>query len=103
MEDNTLKSTSHGSVAFDVDGTLVDYHDKPRMDVLSLLTNFKRLGFKVIVWSGGGYDYAKTWVYKLGIAAFVDEIYDKHDLGRPVPDMCFDDERVSLADKNFMV
>lgn len=58
-------------VAFDVDGTLIDDMDQPRWEVIDLLRAFHALGWRVIVWSGGGDTYAKHWVYRLGLGEFV--------------------------------
>lgn len=54
-------------VAFDIDGTLIDAVDKPRQDVLDLLKWFQSHNCEVVVWSGGGLDYVKTWISRLGL------------------------------------
>jgi len=92
-------------IAFDVDGTLETYNEKPRWNVIDLLRCFHALGHRIIVWSGGGKSYAEQKVRELNLEEFVDTCYDK-----PCPlsesgavDICFDDELVSLADVNIKV
>lgn len=58
-------------VAFDVDGTLINDIEEPRWDVIDLLRAFSNLGWRVIVWSGGGENYARHWVDRLGLWEFV--------------------------------
>ena len=57
-------------IAFDVDGTLItktSNGDVPRYDVINMLLFLERIGHTIFVWSGGGVDYAETWVRKLGL------------------------------------
>jgi hydroxymethylpyrimidine pyrophosphatase-like HAD family hydrolase len=91
-------------VAFDIDGTLIDYNDEPRKKIISLLKIFKSFGHKIIVWSGGGKDYASLLISRLKLDKFVDEYHSKvsHPYGKNV-DICFDDEEVSLAKLNIKV
>ena len=92
-------------VAFDVDGTLITFSDRPRWHVIELLKGFHAIGQTVVVWSGGGHDYARHWVQRLYLEDFVDEIRckpmrgdgsDLEQLKKEI-DICFDDERVDLA------
>jgi len=54
-------------IAFDIDGTLVDEKtNAPKYWVINQLLWFKKIGWDVIVWSGGGVDYATMWTRKLG-------------------------------------
>lgn len=82
---------------FDVDDTLVmwgrpgdpnaipfiDPHDGsthclvPHTRHIKLLTDFKARGYEIIVWSGGGKDWAKTVVETLGIQDSVDYVMTK--------------------------
>jgi len=54
-------------IAFDIDGTLIDMKNAPRYWVIDSLLWFKKIGWDVIVWSGGGVDYAKMVVRRLGL------------------------------------
>jgi phosphoglycolate phosphatase-like HAD superfamily hydrolase len=54
-------------VAFDVDGTLID-GDKVHMNTVALMDFFAKQNWKnvdVIVWSGGGADYARTMMDRI--------------------------------------
>ncbi len=87
------------TVAFDVDGCLIDDDDNPRWPVVDILRAFHALGWSVAVWSGGGQDYARMWVRRLGISEFVDGVPAKSDTFNDF-DLCFDDEIVTLAAVN---
>lgn len=55
-------------VCFDIDGTLIDQADKPRTEVIAVLESFLALpNVRVVIWSGGGDGYAKTWAHRLGL------------------------------------
>lgn len=87
----TNKVNKKTVVAFDVDGTLITYEDKPRYDIIDLFHHFQRLGCIMMVWSGGGFDYADNWCKKLGLEP--DYISCKFgDKPCPQPDIAFDDE-----------
>lgn len=58
-------------ILFDVDGTLIDYEDNPREEVINLLKTFADSGFGIIVWSGGGSRYAKHMVERLNLEDYV--------------------------------
>jgi len=89
-------------IAFDVDGTLISFKDRPKEDTIKLLKLLHGMGNRIIVWSGGGRDYAKTWVQKLYLEDYVDEVKDKFDKHEYV-DICFDDEMVDLAIINIKI
>jgi predicted HAD superfamily phosphohydrolase YqeG len=63
------------TIAIDVDDTLitwmVDGTAIPNHNVLDLLRWFVRNKHDVIVWSGGGVEYAQRWAEKLGVASDV--------------------------------
>ena len=104
-------------IAFDVDGTLVTFKDVPRWDIIELLKTLSKY-HTVIVWSGGGKDYAEMWVRKLFLDEFVSSCHTKPiaDIkdnfffdGKEKPlekgevDICFDDELVKLCKVNIKI
>lgn len=104
-------------IAFDVDDTLivpgicVDLaRDIPNYETIAIYKWFQAQDNHMIVWSGGGVDYAATWAEKLGLKP--DEIRVKEKTmtldtpdGQPAPyvDICFDDCIVDLAKVNVRV
>jgi len=85
------------NIAFDVDGTLITFQDTPRYEIIQLFHTLSNLGNRMIIWSGGGVDYATRWAEKLGLKA---DIYDK---GQYFVDIAFDDEDVKLGTINLKV
>jgi len=83
-------------VAFDVDGTLFDYLDKPRTEVIQLLQAFVALGCSVYMWSGGGPEYARNKTNSLHLPESV-RILVK---GSMKVDLAVDDQYVSLGVAN---
>lgn len=84
-------------VAFDVDGTLIKKTsdgDVPRYDVIEVMLWMSALGHTVFVWSGGGEDYARQWVRKLGLTPFCRVIPKQAHFGI---DLAFDDQEAELA------
>jgi len=85
-------------VAFDVDGTLigqtVEDGDHPLYENIQLFLLLQRAGCEMVIWSGGGSDYASHWADKLGLKA---ETMAK---GECRPDIAFDDEEVKLGKVN---
>jgi predicted HAD superfamily phosphohydrolase YqeG len=96
------------TIAFDVDGTLIteDGYDRPRRDIIAMLHLFCELGHDVVVWSGGGTDYALAVCRRLGIDHLV-RIIPKRNYEQnpqePMPDIAFDDCETSLAKVNVRV
>jgi phosphoserine phosphatase len=86
-------------IAFDVDGTLIDFDDNPRWRVIELAQHLAYLPHRVIIWSGGGKDYAEVVARRLGfhvsdgptIGSEV-ECFGKFDSNAPVVDIAFDDD-----------
>lgn len=92
------------TVAFDVDGTLIEKagttgRDVPRYEVILMLVNFGVLELDIFVWSGSGVDYAKQWVEKLGLDNAVKVVAK----GSFKPDIAIDDEDVELGVVNLKV
>lgn len=100
-------------IAFDIDGTLISNsnglgkeHLHPNtFSLLVLLSKMKNT--RIIVWSGGGKEYAEQIVSKYGIAPFIDRCYGKWEYDETIDgkvDICFDDQHACvLADKNIIV
>lgn len=92
-------------VAFDVDDTLLipsvagDFgRDAPNYETIAVYKWFQAQGAYMIIWSGSGVDWAKTWSEKLGLNA--DEFPMK---GSVLVDLCFDDCNVDLGTVNVKV
>lgn len=104
-------------IAFDVDGTLLNNegispatppHLRPKTSVnleavmlLQILSKMKNT--RILVWSGGGKEYAENIVRMYGLERYVDRCYAKNECEEEV-DICFDDVHAcTLADKNIIV
>jgi len=94
-------------IAFDVDDTLIVPsvatgfdRDTPNYENISLFRWFKAQGHYMIIWSGSGVDWAKTWAEKLGLEA--DEFLVKEKREGYI-DIAFDDCEVDLAKVNIRV
>lgn len=84
-------------IAFDVDGTLIDFMDSPREEIVTLLRILVEAGQDVLVWSGGGKGYAETVGRRLGLP---DEVLyaDKWDARfKTKVDLAIDDDDALLA------
>lgn len=105
-------------IAFDVDGTLLNNegippetppHLRPQTSVnlemvmlLQLLSKYMK-NTRIIVWSGGGKDYAEGVVRRYGLDKYVERCYDKSMCEEAV-DICFDDVHAcDLATHNIIV
>jgi hypothetical protein len=101
-------------IAFDVDDTLIIpaaaledephpyigmYGAIPNYEVIEIYKWFQSQGNYMIIWSGGGIDYAKTWAEKLGLSP--DDVIEK--IKNNDVDICFDDCDVDLAKVNVKV
>lgn len=94
------------TIAFDVDDTLIIPavatnmpSDTPNYDVIQVLRWFQKQGHTIVVWSGGGVDYAKTWAEKLALFPCEIRVKEKAD----DVDIAFDDCMVDLAAVNVKV
>jgi hypothetical protein len=93
-------------IAFDIDDTLLIPsvatgldRDTPNYEVISIYKFFQSIGCKMILWSGSGIDWAKTWGEKLGLTPFEVRVKEKSD----DIDIAFDDCDVDLAKVNIKV
>jgi hypothetical protein len=86
-------------IAFDVDGCLIDEYDRPRYDVIAILRELQKYN-DIVVWSGGGKDYAANWARKLGlfnenVPGLSVLVMSKYDSKLLDVDIAFDDEDAS--------
>ena len=90
-------------IAFDVDDTLIipsvasKGRDVPNYETIKIFKWFQAQGHDMIIWSGSGCDWAKTWAEKLDLSA---RVVMK---GSEKVDLCFDDCNVKLAKVNVKV
>ena len=101
-------------IAFDVDDTLIIPScatgfdtDVPNYETIAVYRWFQSQGNYMIIWSGGGSDYAKQWAQKLGLTA--DEYHDKSPEKEDGKfqyrhvDIAFDDRDTELGTVNVKV
>lgn len=93
-------------IAFDIDDTLIIPAiatsmpaDTPNYEVINVLRFFQKQGHEIIVWSGGGVDYAAKWAEKLGLHPCTIRVKEKSE----DVDIAFDDCMVDLAKVNIRV
>jgi len=93
-------------IAFDVDDCLLVPAvalkcnvNTPNYEVIAIYKWFQSQGCDMIIWSGSGIDWAKTWGEKLGLAPFEVRIKQKSD----DVDIAFDDCIVDLGKVNVRV
>jgi hydroxymethylpyrimidine pyrophosphatase-like HAD family hydrolase len=94
-------STMHPSAAFDVDGCLIRFDGTPNWDLIDLLRQLKKMGWKIVVHSGGGKGYCGSAVRKLNLEPFVDMYGAKGEYTGF--DLSFDDENVGFAKVNVKI
>lgn len=109
-------------IAFDVDGTILNNEGIPpetptylrprcgvNLEVILLIQilSKKMKNTKVIVWSGGGQEYAEKICREYGLDKYVYRAYGKHEYDETIDgevDICFDDVHAcELAHKNLIV
>lgn len=96
-------------IAFDIDDTIlvpsivagndVSSYNVPNYEVISVYKWFQAQGNEMILWSGSGMDWAKTWGEKFDLMPFTVRMKEKSD----DIDIAFDDCEVSLAKVNVRV
>ena len=96
------------TIAFDVDDTLIIPaiatgfdRDIPNYETIAVYHWFQGHGHYMIIWSGGGQDYAQMWAEKLGLKA--DEIISKTTDRKEEIDIAIDDSMIELAKVNVRV
>ena len=94
-------------IAFDVDDTLVVPacatgfdRDVPNYDTIAVYRWLQAQGHEMVIWSGGGANYARVWADRLGLVA--DYYEDKRNSSLLV-DLAFDDSDLELATVNLKV
>ncbi len=87
-------------IAFDIDGTLLTFDNKPNYPIIELLHKFCLLNCDIFVWSGGGVDYARSIVNRLGLENKVKVIPKSSE---QKVDICIDDQEVALAKVNLKI
>lgn len=88
-------------VAFDVDGTLINYHGKAKPKSLRLLHAFLDLGATIVVWSATGIKYAAAMIEELDIKEHPNVFVAKK--GSFVPDLAIDDGSIILGKVNLQL
>ena len=96
-------------IAFDVDGTLItngeakpDISNPRIVELLKILSSFKNV--KIVVWSGGGKEYAERWVRLLGIGDYVWRVASKMEHEQIKPHIAIDDiQNTALGKFNLIV
>ena len=112
-------------IAFDIDDTLIVPSvatglpiDTPNYENIAIYKFFQAQGHHMILWSGSGMDWARTWGEKLGLQpdevrvkkktySFMGDGVESHECHSecdyPFVDICFDDCDVDLAKVNVKV
>lgn len=100
-------------IAFDVDGTLISNTnglgvERLNVEIYNLMVLLSKMkNTKIIVWSGGGKDYATQIVLKYGLGKYVESCHGKMEYDESIDgtvDICFDDQHATLlAEKNIIV
>ncbi len=75
--------------------------DTPNYETIAVYRWFQAQGNYMVIWSGGGADYAKTWAEKLGLTA--DEYLAKDTRLKDRFDLTFDDADMALGKVNVKV
>jgi hydroxymethylpyrimidine pyrophosphatase-like HAD family hydrolase len=93
-------------VCFDVDGTLLQNAagaDVPRPNIIALLKLLSKKGNKIIVWSGGGAEYARMQATRLHLDEYIFGYASKNDAMEIKPYLAIDDQVVNLGKYNIRV
>lgn len=90
------------TAAFDCDGTLITYDNEVNARVVEYARGLHALGFRIIVWSGGGQRYAESVMHRCGLADIA-TAHSKTESKQIGADIAFDDQNVNLAKVNILV
>ena len=105
------------TIAFDIDGTILNnegilpetpVHLRPKtpvnLEIVMLMQIMAKMkNTRILVWSGGGKEYAESIVRQYGLERLVDKCYGKETCEENV-DICFDDvHSCTLATFNIIV
>ena len=97
----TKKTLPRIIVAFDCDGTLIDFEDKPRSEIVNLAKALSKCpAVSVIVWSGGGQSYAEMVARRVGLEDV--ECFSKFDARLPTVDIAIDDEKIVKGVRKYL-
>lgn len=89
------------TIAFDIDGTLLNLDDTPNWRMIYTLIHLSWIKEnRIYVWSGSGLEYANRFVEKFGLTAMIADVVEKASF---VPDIAFDDQEVTLGKVNVKV
>ncbi len=90
-------------IAFDCDGTLIDYEKNPRHEIIDLLRWYlAHTSWGVIIWSGGGLNYAENIKRRLGFDGN-DRIVAMAKDDTLMPEIAVDDQYCTLGKTNIFV
>jgi hypothetical protein len=88
----------HTYIAFDIDGTTVhtgymSANDAPSTAIIGLMKKLSKLpSVRIIIWSGGGAQYAQQQARRFNMEQYAWRITSKLDTTLPIVDIAFDDE-----------
>lgn len=94
------------TIAFDIDGTLIsNVDDSPNIKILTLfriLASMKNT--RLIIWSGGGVDYAELWARRLRLGNATWKVCCKCPETAALVDIAIDDQHeFDMAGINLIV
>ncbi len=116
MRKNYIKLNDSRAVHFDLDDTLIIWNTDtveskqylgnplkfdagvlgyPHLKHIEILKQFRARGQQIVVWSGGGSDYAEKMLNKLDILKYVDVVMSK-------PEWVFDDLDQAIPKRTFL-